>query len=348
MFLTFGGIDMATIKDVAQKCGYSICTVSRALSGKGYLKEETRAQIMQAVEELNYHPNTSAVSLKTGRRQTIALMLPSLTDNYYANLEKYMELYASHKNYIIHLINTEYSFEKEQQSIEMLLKHDVAGVIISPSTARHDHIMHLQELNIPYIYLNRCFDDDIVHCLRLNNRKASYDAMKYIIKQKHQHIGAIFGKKDNTSVIEQFSGIMQALDENNLFIDTNNLLFDINPEDTDSYNAILNMLQQPNRPKAIFAYNDMTAFTIYRAAYILGLKIPEQLSVFGYDDCSMANFFTPPLSTVYVPTKRIAFEAIDFIHHYIEYGSLKELPQLDLSLVIRDSIQCITSNPKEV
>ena len=100
---------MATIKDVAKKSGFSVCTVSRALSGKGYLKEETRQKIMDAVKELDYRPNTLAVNLKTGRRQTLALILPSLTNIYYAKLEQYMESYASRKGYLLYLSNTEYS-----------------------------------------------------------------------------------------------------------------------------------------------------------------------------------------------------------------------------------------------
>ena len=82
--------NMVTIKDVAKKCGYSVCTVSRALSGKGYLKEETKQKILETVAELGYRPNTLAVNLKTGRRQALALVLPSLTNIYYTNLEQYL------------------------------------------------------------------------------------------------------------------------------------------------------------------------------------------------------------------------------------------------------------------
>ena len=85
----------------------------------------------------------------------------------------------------------------------------------------------------------------------------------------------------------------------------------------------------------------MTAFSIYRAAFILGLRIPEQLSVFGYDDCTMANFVTPPLSTVSVPAKQMAAAAIEFIHHYLESGEFFELPILNASLVIRNSVKNI-------
>ncbi|MFQ9705087.1 MAG: LacI family DNA-binding transcriptional regulator [Enterocloster clostridioformis] len=129
--------NMVTIKDVAKKCGYSVCTVSRALSGKGYLKEETKQKILETVAELGYRPNTLAVNLKTGRRQALALVLPSLTNIYYTKLEQYLESCASEKGYIIYLNNTEYSLEKEKQILENLIGMDIAGssLSLSPSTA---------------------------------------------------------------------------------------------------------------------------------------------------------------------------------------------------------------------
>lgn len=331
---------MATIKDVAKKCGFSVCTVSRAISGKGYLKEETRQKIMEAVAELGYRPNTLAVNLKTGRRQTLALILPSLTNIYYAKLEKYMEACATQKGYIIYLNNTEYSLEKEKQIIDNLIGMDIAGVIIAPSSNCHAHIMKLAEHNIPYVYLNRSFEDDLEHCLRLNNRKSAYDAVTYMIKLGHKNIGGIFQSFDNDTYRERYEGMRMALEDYGLTCQPDQILFDVNPEDMSTTpGKILQMLQNPNRPEAIFACNDMTAFNIYRASYILGLHIPDHLSVFGYDDCTMANFVTPPLSTVSVPVKQLSEAAIDFIHHYVETGTLMELPVLKTSLVIRNSVR---------
>ena len=337
---------MATIKDVAKKSGFSICTVSRALSGKGYLKEETYQKIMDAVTELNYRPNTLAVNLKTGRRQTLALILPSLTNIYYSKLEKYMEAYASEKDYIIYLNNTEYSLEKEKRIIENLKGMDIAGVIISPATNEHSHIMKLSDLNIPYVYLNQSFEDDLSHCIRLDNKTATYEAVSYMIKQGHKNIGGIFQNLENSSHKEQYEGMMKALKEHDISCPPENLLYNINPEDMSSSNILLRMLQKPNRPEAIFCSNDMTAFSIYRAAFILGLRIPEQLSVFGYDDCTMANFVNPPLSTVSVPAKLIASLAVEFIHHFAETGEALELPILKPSLVIRNSVINLTFSKK--
>ncbi len=330
---------MATIKDVAKKSGFSICTVSRALSGKGYLKEETRQKILAAVEELNYHTNTLASNLKTGRRQTLALILPSLTNISYTKLEKYMESYASAKSYLIHLTNSEYSLDKEKQIIDTLIGMDIAGVMIAPATGEHAHIRKLADANIPYVYLNRTFEDDLDHCIRVDNLAAAYDAVSYIIKQGHRNIGGIFQSFENPSYREQYEGMRKALTEHGIPCAPEKMLFDIDPEDANASRKILRLLQMPDRPEVIFAGNDMTAFSVYRAAYILGLRIPEQLSVFGYDDCTMANFVTPPLSTVSVPSKQMASASIEFIHHFLETGELKKLPVLKASPVIRNSVR---------
>lgn len=331
---------MVTIKDVAKKCGYSVCTVSRALSGKGYLKEETKQKILETVAELGYRPNTLAVNLKTGRRQALALVLPSLTNIYYTKLEQYLEACTAEKGYIIYLNNTEYSLEKEKQILENLIGMDIAGVIITPVTSQHDHIMNLAKYDIPYVYLNRSFEDDMEHCLRLDNKKAAYEAVSYMIKLGHKNIGGIFQSFDNLTYRDRYDGMAQALKEHGLDCRPSHMLFDINPEDMGTTpGRILQLLQKPDRPEAIFACNDMTAFNIYRACYILGLRIPDHMSVFGYDDCIMANFVTPPLSTVSIPVRKLAGTAIDFIHGYLESGVRAELPILKASLIIRNSVR---------
>ena len=331
---------MVTIKDVAKHCGFSVCTVSRALSGKGYIKEETREKIMEAVKELNYRPNTLAVNLKTGRRQTLALILPSLTNIFYTKLEQYMEAFASEKGYLLYLSNTGYSLEKEKQIIENLTGMDIAGVIIFTASNEHSHIKKLAGFGIPYVYMNRHFEDDREHCLRLDNKKAAFEAVSYMIQLGHQNIGGIFQSFSNNSYQERYEGMMKALDFHGLACSPGNLLFNVNPEDMGTTTSqIVRMLQQPDRPMAIFASNDMITFSIYRAAYILGLHIPDHLSVFGYDDCIMANFITPPLSTVLSPAKQMSAIAVDFIDHHIRTGCLKELPVLKASLVIRNSVK---------
>ena len=142
---------MPTIKDVAEVSGYSVCTVSKALSGKGNIREDTRRKILAVVEEIGYHPNRLAVSLKTGRTNSLALIVPDVTNIYFPRLEKYVEQYASQKGYMVFLCDAGNSFEREKNFIEELSRGRVDGVIVTPSTPEHDHIMRLKELGIPCI-----------------------------------------------------------------------------------------------------------------------------------------------------------------------------------------------------
>ncbi len=129
-----------------------------------------------------------------------------------------------------------------------------------------------------------------------------------MIRLGHTNFGGLFQSFDNGTYQERYAGMMDALALHGLSCEPNNLLFDINPEDMGATpNRILQMLQRPNRPEAIFSCNDMTAFNVYRAAYILGLRIPENLSVFGYDDCTMANFVnkTKPQKPIHIQQNKI-------------------------------------------
>lgn len=329
---------MATIKDVAKKAGVSVCTVSRTLSGKGYVKAETRHKILDAVKELQYQPNKVAVSLKTGTSNVLALILPTLTNVYYPKLEKYIEQFANERGYMIYLCNAEYNLEKEQSILENICGQNIAGVIITPSTKEHRHIMKLKDYNIPYVYLNRYFPDDLENCIRIDNKKAAYNAVSYLIQCGHTSIGGIFETFDNMSNEERYLGMLEAIKEHGLPLNQEHLLFNVNDLDN-SFITIRKMLDQKNRPEAIFACNDMLALGVYKAAYDLNIKIPDELSVFGYDNSIMANMTAPPLSTFDTPAKELSRTAIDFIDNYIKTGTPLKLSVLEGRLIIRNSVK---------
>ena len=330
---------MATIKEVAKLAGVSICTVSRALSNKGYIKPDTKAKILAAVKELNYHPNQIATSLKTGRSKNLALVLPSLNNIYFPKLEKYIESHAHEKGYIVFLSNTEYNLDTEKQILETIPTQNVAGVIITPCNNEHEHIKKLNEYNIPYVYLNRYFDDDLEHCLHIDNEQAAYNAVSYLIKCGHKAIGGIFQSFDDMSYKERFDGMIRALNENKLPIRKEYFAMNLAEDDLKTAaKKIKKILSLSSRPEAIFACNDMMAFAIYKAAHELSIRIPEELSVFGYDNCLMADVIAPPLSTFATPAKELSRISIDFIDHYNKTKELKKLPTLSGELVIRDSV----------
>mgnify|MGYP000615252278 CR=1 FL=1 len=142
---------MATIKDVAKKAGVSVCTVSRAIAGMGYIKQETSERIMAVVEELGYAPNKTAVSLKTGQTNLLALVVPSIRNVYYPKLARYVQNYANEKGYMMLLCSTDYKVEKEKEFLERLYSQNVSGVIVTTCSDENEHIKRLKTYGIPYV-----------------------------------------------------------------------------------------------------------------------------------------------------------------------------------------------------
>ena len=236
---------MPTIKDVAEVSGYSVCTVSKALSGKGNIREDTRRKILAVVEEIGYHPNRLAVSLKTGRTNSLALIVPDVTNIYFPRLEKYVEQYASQKGYMVFLCDAGNSFEREKNFIEELSRGRVDGVIVTPSTPEHDHIMRLKELGIPYVYLNRYFQDDPDRCIRIDNERGAFECVSYLLDQGYRRIGAVLQSFRNTSYRERYEGMKRAFAQHGMQLDEDLIVFDADDLEN-SHHAIGALLKKKN------------------------------------------------------------------------------------------------------
>ncbi len=328
---------MATIKDVAQASGYSVCTVSKALSGKGYIKDSTRARILQVVEEIGYHPNHLAVSLKTGKSKALALIVPDVTNVYFSRLEKYVDHYAGQYGYMVYLCNTNNSLEREKSYVSSLSEGRVDGVLITPCTTEHEHISRLKETGIPYIYLNRDFGDDPDHCLPQHNEKGGYECVRYLINKGFHRIGGVFQSFTNTSFPERYQGMKTALEEAGLEMDDSLCLFDMDDLDN-AHVAIRELLMRPDRPEAIFAANDMLALSVYQAAYECGLRIPDDLSVVGYDNSYMSDKLAPKLTSYYSPVRESAEIAIRYLMAILDDRTPEEMSALDGWLVEKESV----------
>lgn len=265
-----------------------------------------------------------------------------MTNIYYPKLEKHIEYYANQNGYLVYPCNAENSLQKEQDILEMLCFQNPAGVIITPCTSKHDHIMKLREYGIPYIYLNRSFPDDLEHCIHFDNEKAAYESVCYLIRSGHTNIAGLYESFDNMTYRERYEGTLRALQEHGLPAIPDHFIFNLDPSDPgQAFWAIRKLLESPDRPKAIFACNDMTAFSVYKAAYDLGLRIPDDLSVMSYDDCIMASMVAPPLSSYKPPAEQLSQAAVQFIDHFRRTGKSLEIPDLEGELIIRNSVKQI-------
>ena len=334
-YILSGEYIMATIKDVASKAGVSICTVSRALAGKDLIKPETREAILQAAKELNYKPNYVARSLKKGKTNTFGLILPDITNPYYPKLAKYIESSTAKRGYMVLLCNSDNQVKKEKQFVEMLKARNVDGVLVAPVSGEIKHIQKLQEWGIPYVILNRNYPEELCS-VSSDNYYGAFTMTEYLIGKGHRRIGGLFQSFHISIYEERYHGMCDALKEHGIPVDEQLMVTDIN-DISCGYQKIQALLRMEDRLTAIFSSNDMLAINVYRAAYELGIKIPEKLSVTGYDDIPLAMMLNPPLTTYLQPEDAMSESAVEYLISMIEGGQPYSHEQLRGYLVERKS-----------
>lgn len=324
---------MATIKDVANHVGVSICTVSRALANKNYVKPETRERVLQAAKELGYEPNHMAKSLREGNTHTIGLIMPDIGDMYYPKIAKYIERYFSEKGYMILLCNADKDIEKEVRLAEMLKSRGVDGVLVWSSFQKIDHFKSFAKSNIPYVFVNRDFKQE--HCVPCDNFYGGYSMIHHLIEKGHRQICAIFPSFENPVRKECYEGVVQAAKEcEDCHIE---YVFDlqsmqVSPEQVEA------QLARKVRPTAFFAANDMLAISLYSAIQKCGLRIPEDISVMGYDNISITSMLNPPMTTFEQTESELAKAAVDALLALITGEEMKSYGKLRGKMVIRDSV----------
>lgn len=331
---------MATIKDVAALAGVSICTVSRALDNKNYVKAETRQIILDAAAALDYHPNHAARSLKQGMTKTIGLIVPNILNEYYPKITKSIETYAQKTGYSLILCDTDENVSQEKRIVTMLKNHDVDGVIALPCSEDVSHIKSLSKAGIPYVLVNRRFDD-VRDSIPTDNVYGGYVMTRHLIDNGHTRIGMIFPSFRNQIYRERFEGAEKALRESNLFeINAANFLLDVS-ELKSIQEMLRSLLTNQDKPTAIFASNDMLAAEVYQIAYELGLNIPQDISVVGYDDTMLSSYLTPPLTTFLQPEDEIAEAAINYLILRINGQSPPESMELRGRIILRNSVRTL-------
>ena len=327
---------MATIKDVAKLAGVSICTVSRALANKENITPKTMEKVLSAVRELDYKPNYSARSLKTGNTDTLGLIVPDITNPYYPKVAKSIEEYAARHGYMILLCNSNEDLNKEKRLVDTLKKRNVDGVIILPCSRHIEHFKRFEKGHIPYVFLNRSFQD-VPNCVPSDNFYGAYVMTKYVVEQGHRNISAAYLSFENQIYQERYEGTLEALREYGLERCAENFLFNIK-DIGDSYKRIRALLESDHRPTALIAANDMMCFGAYSAASNCGLRIPEDFSVTGYDDISMASLMMPPLTSFRQPEDEMAKGGVDYLLECMVGENPAPPKRLRGELVIRQSV----------
>ena len=297
------GKNRVTIKDLAKELNVSTSTVSRALQDHPALKLETRERVKALAKKWNYQPNTLALDLLRQSSKIIAVIVPEITSHFFSStIVGIQDVMVSTEFNIMVFISNE-SYEEEARIIEKLSKIQLAGVLVAPSseTKNFDHFRSLQGNGIPLVIFDRDCEGLEAHKVLVDDYRGAFEAVDYLIKTGCKRIAHITGFSHLSTNSNRLRGYIDGLKKNGLPVIKEMIIQTEGFNHEDGIVPVETLLKSNNLPDAIFAVNDRLAVSAMRTAKKLDFKIPDDISIIGFDDEPHSSYFTPPLSSVWQP-----------------------------------------------
>jgi len=330
---------MPTITDVARRAGVSVATVSRVINDTKFVSPELRQRVLQAMKELDYQPNLLAGSLRRRETHTIGLIVPDTANPFFGELAKGAEDVGFQNGYNVILCNSDYNLERERAYVEVLQAKQVDGLIFIPCSAETGHVRQLlAKMRNPVVTADRQTPELVADSITADNRAGGRLAAQHLLALGHRRIGCIERPKYLPHIQDRIIGFCEVLEEWGLAI-PDELRARGGFSFEDGVRAARQLLSLPAPPTAIFAYNDIMAIGALRAAREMGLHVPDDLAVVGFDNIPVASFVTPQLTTVDQPNYHIGALAAQLLIGRLS-GEIEGEPQrrvLDVKLIVRES-----------
>lgn len=326
----------ATLKDVAQQAGVSVSTVSRFLNHTLELPLATRDRIETAIQRLHYRPNRLARSLQSGRSHILGLVVPELTNPFFAAIADYAADQASLEGYSLLLCTTGNSAQREAGYVSLLGSGQLDGLVYLGGHRTNAALEEVTKGNLPVVVVDEEVEDISAARLFVDNRRGGYLATEHLLHLGHRDIAHIGGHPGLLTTVERQLGYQEALDERGVEADPSRVLLG---EYTSAFgrSAALELLRSNSRPTAIFAGSDILAVGVLQAARQVGLDVPGELSLVGFDDIPIAELLLPPLTTVRQPVEELAREALRLLVAQIETRRVAPPKTLGVRLKVRSS-----------
>lgn len=290
----------ASIKDVAKEAGVSIATVSRVLNDVDVVNEDTKKKVREAIDKLGYRPNIVARSLKTQKTSTIGIIVPDISNQFYPEIVRGAEDVANIYNYNIILCNADLDPEKEMEYLNVLREKMVDGVIYMSNSLEPQIIELMKKLQMSIVLVETTEKDKMFPSVTIDNEKAAFDAVEYLIKKGNKRIAYIGSHADAENAgARRFDGYKLALQENNLSFDESLVHFG-SLKAQDGHEGVLHILEK-GKFDAVFCSGDEVAMGAINALREKGISVPEEVDVMGFDNIYAASIFYPKLTTIAQP-----------------------------------------------
>lgn len=305
-----------TLKEIANQLGISVTTVSKALKGYSDVSEKTKKAVIELANQLNYTPNSFAVNLRTKESKTIGLIIPTIVHHFFSNVIEGILEEAEKRDYMVIILQSNEKFELEKKQINLLLNKRVDGILISLSneTGEFNHLNTVLSRNTPLVLFDKIAK--IVNCSKvmINDRKAAYDAVCYLIKKGYKKIAHFRGSYLPQNSIDRFLGYKKALEDNNIPYEPSLVFVCENNNDfKDGYENAKKIINENLNIDAIFAVTDLVAIGIIKYLNEANISIPNQIAVLGFSNWFMSSVISPALSTIDQPGFEIGRKAASIL-----------------------------------
>ncbi|MCA9836936.1 MAG: LacI family DNA-binding transcriptional regulator [Trueperaceae bacterium] len=330
-----------TIFDVAQASGVSYSTVSRVLNGFTFVKESTRLKVLEAAEELGYVANMQARSLAGGKSKVIGLLVPQLDNGYINEICRGIDQALVKVGYDLMLYTTHHEKDKEAKYVKAITNGLTDGLLLLVPLVPAAYIAMLREQNYPYVLIDQGDNAGESYIVDSTNWQGAYDATKHLLELGHSRIAFVSGIPELSSSRDRLEGFKAALQEYDVPFDSS-LIAEGFFEAELAIEATTYLLSLNPRPSAIFASNDLSALGAMEAVRQAKLRIPEDISIIGFDDIPQASITYPKLTTIRQPLEQMGRVAVKLLLEQIEKPDLKpRRVTLATQLVVRDSVKQI-------
>ena len=334
---------MATMKDIARLAQVSTSTVSHVINGSRFVSDEIREKVMRIVAELNYTPSAVARSLKVRETKTIGLLVTATNNPFFAEVMAGVEQYCQKNQYNLIIATTGGDAKRLKQNLQTLIHKQVDGVLLMCGDSRFQADMELT-VSLPLVVMDWWFTELNADKILENSERGGYLATKSMIDAGHQKIGIITGNLRKSVAKNRLQGYKKALSEANIVLNPDWIV----ESHFDFEGGIVGtqkLLSLSDRPTAIFCCSDTIAIGAYQAIQNQGLRIPQDISIMGYDDIELARYLFPSLSTISQPKAELGKLAVETLLQRIQepnenYRTLV----LEPTCILRESI----SSPSNV
>lgn len=334
---------MATIKDVARMAGVSTTTVSHVINKTRFVAEATQKKVLAAVEDLNYAPSAVARSLKCNTTKTIGMLVTKSTNPFFAEVVHGVEEFCYGAGYTLILCNTEGNLTKQRDYLRMLAEKRVDGLLVMCSDLDEQLLELLErQKDTPMVIMDWGPESPHTDQIQDNAKLGGYVATKFFIEHGHKAIGCLTGHSEKTACRERLQGFRKAMGEADLNVNEDWIL-EGDFECESAVAAAKKFIAMEERPTAIFCFNDIMAMAMISTFQQAGINVPEDISIIGYDNIDLAPYFSPPLTTIHQPKRRLGKSAVEILMHRVkDKDHATQVFEMVPELVIRNSVKNLT------